>query len=280
MHHQQQNLSIYLDNNVTAWRDEAMTGDERWTMARGGGIAVWRRIADSIEAEIAGRGLDAGAKLPTEAELSKRFGVNRHTVRRALLALAEEGVVAASQGRGTFVGRPRISYPIGPRTRFTAIMSAEGHTAGAELIEAREIEADAAVARRLRLAPGAAVLRTRMMRLSDGVPVSAATSFFPLPRFAGFADAFRAHGAVTPALQACGVADYRRLETRITARAATGAEAAALDLGAERVLLVAESVNVDPGGVPVQATEALFAASRIELVVDSGGDTLDSPPRE
>lgn len=240
-------------------------------MARGGGIAVWRRIADLIEAEIAGRGLDAGAKLPTEAELALRFGVNRHTVRRALSALAAEGVVAAAQGRGTFVGRQRIPYPIGPRTRFTAIMTAEGHAAGAELIEAGETAANAALAARLGLAPGAPVLKARMKRLSDGIPVSVATSFFPLPRFAGFAQAFRATGAVTPALAALGVADYLRLETRITARTATPAEAAELGLdAAERILLVAESVNVDVEGVPIQATEALFAAARIELVVGSG----------
>lgn len=244
--------------------------DEGEGLARGGGIAVWRRIADRIEAEIAGRGLDAGAKLPTEAELSQRFGVNRHTVRRALSALAADGVVEAAQGRGTFVGQPRIPYPIGPRTRFTAIMTAEGHAAGAELIEAAEASADEALAARLGLEPGAPVLRIRLKRLSDGMPVSAGTSFFPLPRFAGFAQAFRETGAVTPALAACGVADYRRLETRVTARAATSAEAAELCLdAAERILLVTESVNIDTAGVPIQATEALFAAGRIELVVGS-----------
>lgn len=247
--------------------DEGMAG----ALARGGGIAVWRRIADSIEAEIAGRGLDAGARLPTEAELALRFGVNRHTVRRALAALAEDGVVAATQGRGTFVGRPRIPYPIGPRTRFTAIVTAEGHVAGAELIEAGETAADAALAARLGLAPGAPVLRVRMKRLSDGVPVSVGTSFLPLPRFAGFTQAFRATGAVTPALAACGVADYRRLETRVTARAAAPAEATELGLDtAERILLVTESVNVDVQRVPIQATEALFAAGRIELVIGGG----------
>lgn len=270
-------MSSYLDNNVAARRDRVMTagmarqdrGREGGTLSRGGGIAVWRRIADRIEAEIAGSGLDAGARLPTEAELAQRFGVNRHTVRRALSALAAEGVVAAAQGRGTFVRHPRIPYPIGPRTRFTAIMAAEGHAAGAELIAAAEVPADALTAARLRLAPGAPVLRARMKRFSDGVPVSIGVSFLPLPRFQAFPDAFRSLGAVTPALAHCGVADYRRLETRVSARAATGAEAVELDLGADRILLVAESVNVDADGLPIQATEALFAAGRIELVIDS-----------
>jgi GntR family transcriptional regulator, phosphonate transport system regulatory protein len=264
-------LSSCLDNNLARRRDTLMTGtgsDGSEALARGGGIAVWRRIADSIEAEIAGRGLDAGTRLPTEAELSQRFRVNRHTVRRALAALAADGVVEAARGSGTFVRRPRIPYPIGPHTRFTAIMNREGHVAGSELIEHAERTADAEAARRLAIAPGAPVLRVRMKRFSDGVPVSVGTSLFPLPRFAGFVEAFLQTGAVTPALARCGVPDYRRLQTRVAARAASPAEAAELALdAAERILLVTESVNVDGQGVPIQATEALFAAARIELVV-------------
>ncbi|NVK60473.1 MAG: GntR family transcriptional regulator, partial [Rhodobacteraceae bacterium] len=43
---------------------------------------IWKSIAEELEGEI-GRGLyRAGDKLPTEAELSSRFGVNRHTARR------------------------------------------------------------------------------------------------------------------------------------------------------------------------------------------------------
>lgn len=256
-----------LDNKMAARRDVGMTGQ---TVQRGEGIAVWRRIADLIEAEIGARGLGTGAKLPTEAELSARFGVNRHTVRRALAALADAGVVEATRGSGTFVGRPRIPYPIGPRTRFTAIMAAEGHTAGAELVGSGEVAADARIATRLGLMLGAPVLLVRMKRFSDGAPVSLGTSFFPLPRFAGFVEAFRQTGAVTPALAACGVADYRRRETRVTARVASADEARDLALDGDRILIVTESVNVDAAGTPIQATDAQFAADRIELVVGEG----------
>ena len=35
--------------------------------------------------------------------LAERYGVNRHTVRSAISALVQEGVLRAEQGRGTFV---------------------------------------------------------------------------------------------------------------------------------------------------------------------------------
>ena len=56
--------------------------------APGRGVAQWRQIADTLQADIAGGALGPGAQLPTEARLAARFGVNRHTVRRALEELS------------------------------------------------------------------------------------------------------------------------------------------------------------------------------------------------
>ena len=35
-------------------------------------------------------------------KLSERFGVNRHTLRRAIEVLRQEGIVGVERGRGTF----------------------------------------------------------------------------------------------------------------------------------------------------------------------------------
>ncbi|MDJ1159107.1 phosphonate metabolism transcriptional regulator PhnF [Chelatococcus sp. SYSU_G07232] len=236
-------------------------------LARGQGVAAWRQIADEIEADIAAGRLAPGAQLPTEAKLAARFAVNRHTVRRAIAVLAAKGLLRATQGRGTFVEAKPLAYPIGRRTRFTEIVTREGHEAGGELISAVETAADEHVASILRIAVGAPVLETEMRRFVDGTPVSFGTSFFPLPRFAGMAAALRDTGSITRALAACGVPDYMRAETRISARLATVEDAARLDLSPGRILLVVDGVNVDAAGVPIQATRAFFAADRVELRV-------------
>ncbi len=88
-----------------------------------GGVALWRQIADTIRLDIIGGKLESGDKLDGELPLAERFGVNRHTVRRAIAVLVEEGVLRAEHGRGTFVAEARrLSYPVGRRTRF-----GEGH---------------------------------------------------------------------------------------------------------------------------------------------------------
>lgn len=49
--------------------------------------------------------LPPGHRLPPERELALKMGVQRRVVRKALSALAEEGIVSRQVGRGTFVGR-------------------------------------------------------------------------------------------------------------------------------------------------------------------------------
>ena len=243
--------------------------EESREIARGAGIAAWRQIADEIEGEIASGRLAAGSQLPTESQLALRFAVNRHTVRRGLAELATRGLVRATQGRGTFVEARPIPYPIGPRTRFSEIVSRAGREAGGKLLATATVAADARVAAALGLAVGAPVIRLDTLRSADGTPISLGAGYFPLPRFERFGDAYLAYGSITRALASRGVADYRRLETRISARPAAGEEAAQLDLATGRLLLAVDSINVDAAGLPIQFTRALFAADRTEIVIES-----------
>jgi DNA-binding LacI/PurR family transcriptional regulator len=46
-----------------------------------------------------------GEQLPPEPELALRYQVSRMTLRRAIASLAEDGLLSAQQGRGTFINR-------------------------------------------------------------------------------------------------------------------------------------------------------------------------------
>lgn len=71
----------------------------------------------------------AGDKLPTERELSERFGVSRRAVRKAIAFLEAEGRIWRHVGRGTFIGtRPSLGTnditTVGQRTNPDEIMEA------------------------------------------------------------------------------------------------------------------------------------------------------------
>ncbi|MCC8938908.1 GntR family transcriptional regulator, partial [Bradyrhizobium sp. Arg68] len=68
------------------------------SMQESSGVALWRQVADGIERGIADGRFPAGEKLPGEMEIAETYRVNRHTVRRAIAALAERGLVRAERG--------------------------------------------------------------------------------------------------------------------------------------------------------------------------------------
>lgn len=236
-------------------------------MERGGGIALWRQIAERIRTEIATGVHTPGGRLPPEGELAERFGVNRHTLRRAMATLAAEGVVRVDQGRGTFVEARRIAYPIQRRTRFSEAISASAKVPAGRLLDHGTDEADAWLAERLQVPEGTALIRLETLSAADGVPVSTATHWIPADRFPDTVAVYRRTGSFTRVLAAHGVKDYARCTTRVTARISEAAEAQVLGLAPSAVVVVTENVDVDMNGVPVQVGRTRFAAERVELVI-------------
>lgn len=62
----------------------------------------YKLLAGLLREDLAKNGGRSGYKLPTEAELTRRYRMSRQTVRHALQLLAEEGLVQSRQGSGTY----------------------------------------------------------------------------------------------------------------------------------------------------------------------------------
>lgn len=236
---------------------------------RGGGVAAWRQIETCLRQEIASGALKPGQQVATETQLSQRFGVNRHTVRRALLSLSDEGLVSIEQGRGTFVRDQVLDYPIGSRTRFSEIIAAQDHEPSGRLIGAEETRAETEVAKPLKLRPGTKVLRLDTLNLSDGLPIGIASNWFPARRFPEMIAVYSKSGSISAALAHHGVADYRRVWTGLAARMPSRADADLLRQGPNRPVLVAESVNADCQERPIQFSRTRFAAGRVQIVLNN-----------
>lgn len=228
---------------------------------------IWRSIAADLSAEIASGHYGPGDKLPTEARLSARFGVNRHTVRHALAAMAEEGLVLARRGAGVFVAQTPTVYPIGKRVRFHQNLGAAGQVPGKEILSLEARGGDRSECRALGLAEGAQVLAYEGLSLADGAPVAVFRSVFPAVRFAGLLDDLAETSSVTAALARHGVEDYTRLETRLTAVSATATQALHLRLPDGAPLLRTVAINVDGAGRPIEYGHTWFAGDRVTLTV-------------
>ncbi|WP_028745508.1 phosphonate metabolism transcriptional regulator PhnF [Rhizobium mesoamericanum] len=234
------------------------------------GVALWRQIADRIRQAISAGAYDETGMVPPETMLALQFGVNRHTVRSAIAALAQEGIVRAVQGRGTLIERKeRLNFPITKRTRFTAGIGEQAREMRGLLLSYSQEKADADVARGLKIRPGEPVIRMETVRKADGRPVSCATAWFPAGRFGGMPDAYKRTESITKAFAELGLSDYVRATTEITAVHADEADTAALELTPGAILLITKATNTDLEGVPVQYAISRFAADRVQFTIEN-----------
>lgn len=228
---------------------------------------VWKSIAETLSEEIAKGHYRPGDKLPTEAELASRFGVNRHTVRHALGDLTERGITRSRRGAGVFVQSAPVDYPIGKRVRFHQIIRATGRLPDKRMLRIETRPCDESEADALALDVGDDVLVYEGLSFSGDAPIAHFISIFPVNRTPGLSAAFDEISSVTEALKSIGISDYIRAETRVTAERATTTQALHLGLREGDPLLRTVSLNTTPDGMPVERGLTWFAGERVTLTV-------------
>lgn len=248
--------------------DKAVTMADKVGISRSG-VALWRQVADQLRGAIDRGEFPPASKLPSEFEIGRQFGVNRHTARAAIAHLASEGLVQTRHGLGTIVTRSgRLSYPIRLRTRLSTGLSDQVASIISRLLGTQEREATPSIAAELGLRPGDSVLELETVSIAADRPISLATHWLDAGRFKGLADAFEATGSMTAAFRKFGIDDYIRRETSVLAEGAGEAELTHLDLPKGSIVLVATGTNTTLDGRVFHLTRTRFAADRIELRIE------------
>jgi GntR family transcriptional regulator len=145
-----------------------------------------RRLLDLIST---GR-LQPGERLGAERDLALELGVSRSTVRQALGALEETGVVRRVPGRGggTFVRQQKVERDLSQVVGVPALLRQQGMTAGSRVVSTGLVGADEGTAAELGLATGDYVFDVVRIRLADGIPISLERVRLPAKRFPGLLD--------------------------------------------------------------------------------------------
>lgn len=229
---------------------------------------IWQAIANALRMDIAENRYRAGDKLPTEAALSERFGVNRHTVRHALSALVEEGLVHTRRGAGAFVKSVPAEYPLGKRMRFHQNLRAAGRLPSKRTLSLETRPATFEEAERLALQEGELICVKHGLSLTDNQPVAIVESHFPEARLPGLAEALGEETSVTKALAKVGVSDFTRASTRIRAVLADATQALRLQIREGAPLLYSTGLDVDGNGTPVEYGMTWFCGERMTLTLE------------
>lgn len=153
-------------------------------------MAVYQDVARILEQDIR-ENLVSGDYLPSEAELARRFSINRHTLRRAVDQLVDAGMLLRQQGKGTLVVEHALEYNIGARARFSEALEAMGHNPVSEVIGRRVLVADERFARASGMPAGTPILQVDTLRSVKGKPVNLISHYLRREAFPGLETDYR-----------------------------------------------------------------------------------------
>jgi GntR family transcriptional regulator len=121
--------------------------------------------------------MEADQMIPSEPELSKKFGVSRGTVKQAILELVQEGLVYRVQGKGTFIAPPKIKRSFSTLPSFTDDIRQLGYKPFNKVISFETIGAPVYISSKLLLPTGTLLYRYSRLICTDYMPLALVTSY-------------------------------------------------------------------------------------------------------
>jgi len=240
-----------------------------------------RGIAADLAALIEGGRWQPGDRLPSETELARQFKVSRPTLRKALTALASEGLVESVQGSGWYVHADRrMNFPLDGidlgevATRDSAwnVWVASLGKVSTNRLVVSTVLPPRDVAARLTLGSEDYCLMRRRARFVNEEPWMLSDGYFPLDVVVdtplateGEGDAVdMVHPTPVAWLAAHGMAPHRS-RSEIGARMPTEFEARALDVNPAVPVMAMFTTSWTGDGRPIRCTVDIFPAHRFLL---------------
>lgn len=229
---------------------------------------LYGSVAAELRRRIA-RGVYApGAKIPSQAELVREFGVSAITIRRALHELTLEGLLFGHQGLGVFVtAARRIQRVLGgdPRRSIGDEIRRAGFEPTIKELSMAPVAAPPHIAPRLRLAAGASVWRHEKLIAADGEPVGLHRLYLP-ERLGAALRADLARDFIFPVLQAHRI-PVARVDFQFRGAALGEDEASLFGLPVGFPLIIVQFVPVGRRGTPLLVGESVCRADKFTFDV-------------
>ena len=234
-------------------------------LQRATGVPLWQQLQADLQLRLQeGEFTEA---FPGELELRDEYGVSRHTVREALRALREEGLVTANRGRPPRVGgEAEITQPLGALySLFESVESA--HLRQRSVVRRLEVRADAHVAVRLGLEESTPLIYLERLRLADEQPLAFDCTWLPASIARPLLEADFSHTALYDELAArCGVRLTGGHE-QIKAEIPTSAQRSLLEIGPDIAIMRVERTGTISGN-PIEWRTTLIRGDRFSVLAD------------
>lgn len=211
---------------------------------------LYMKIKEALKKSILEGVYKEHEKLPSEKSLMDQFGVSRITVRQALRDLTSEGLIFSSQGKGTFVSKPKAVQDVHRLEGFGEAMASKGYDTTARVIGIRQMNGTREVLDALNLKPKAQVVEVKRIRYLNREPISIDTSYFPL-EIGEHLFSKDLSGDIFPMLENQLGTTLGSADIRLEARAADAEVAELLQIEPGNPIMWVQRLTLDKNGIPV-----------------------------
>ena len=227
----------------------------------------YAEITADLRARIAAGTLAPGGALESEAALGRRYAASRVTIRRALSALREEGLLVSRKGAGWFVAADPVRQDLGRMATIEGALTEAGITPSRRVLAFGFEKAPLDVGSALGLSRDAEVLRVQRLNLAAGEPFAVVTVWVPAEHGARLSRDDVERATFYDVLPLRGVALGGASQT-ISAAAADREDARLLGVPLGSPLLACRRTTRDAAGKPVLFSEHRYPGHRTLFEVE------------
>jgi GntR family transcriptional regulator len=229
-------------------------------------IPLYYQLENVLREKITSGAYGPGEQLPTETDFIEQFKVSRITVRQALAALADEGLIERRQGSGTFVTQRKTR-----KRKFDGFIHLTGSLdeliemgldMPVKLLEINRIVADKHEAALLQVKTGTTVFMLKRLRLYEGTPYSLIVNYLPAEIGEKLTNSELNSGTILQSIENKLGYNLHEARQQIKAELADPYVAELLDVRVGSALLSIERTVYDDAGKPVEFVHSLYRSDK------------------
>jgi len=227
---------------------------------------IYTQIANAIESDLQD-GFEAGDLYLSEKTLTEKFGVNRHTVRRAIEELVKQGVLEKRHGFGTFVSEKRLAYRIKGNQRLTKAVQANDLTVETITLSKTIISARGSIAENLQLKNGDEVIQIDTLRKIEGKEVALISHFLPKNMCPEVFESYESGSLGSFLTETCGI-QSKRISSLVSSAMPNASDNFKLSIFGNQPILKVKTLNKDQvTGKLIEYSVTRFRSDMIQLEI-------------
>jgi len=233
---------------------------------RRSGIPLYHQIQQRLLEQIQSGELQPGKPLPSIQQIAALMGVSQMTVRQAVRALIELGVIYSRQGKGTFISGIKLERDFRQVLSFTEETLARGSRPSSRVLSFRIQPPSSEVRETLRLSDDEKVFALRRVRYGDTIPMGIELSCLPVRLCPGLMQTFDPTTSLYEELAGQYGIQLMVTDEVVEVGIVNADEAHLLEIAPQSPVFLFKRVSYLENGTPAEHVQSIYRGDRYKVV--------------